>query len=164
MVYKTAYLLFNSMSLGHHGIKVMTFGNTIKHHLLDPGLQVCIGAFQRAHLDQDKERKCRDQSVFILLVLVSFPSLQGAKQTYHHHPSGCNVSDLVQVVGKAAVETLHSFLFVGAVAMQPIELEAHWPVEILADRSGAGQRAGCCERDRRTGASTSSVHQGATGE
>ena len=38
------YLLLNSMSLGHHGIKVMTFGNAVNHQLLDLHLQVCVGS------------------------------------------------------------------------------------------------------------------------
>lgn len=41
-----AYLLLNSMSLGHHGIKVMTFGNAVYHQLLDLHLKVSIGALQ----------------------------------------------------------------------------------------------------------------------
>lgn len=40
------YLLLNSMSLGHHGVKVVTFGNAVEHQLLDLRLQVCIGALQ----------------------------------------------------------------------------------------------------------------------
>lgn len=45
------------------------------------------------------------------------------------------LSDLVQVVGQTVVETLHSFLLIGAVAMQSANLKACWPVEILADGS-----------------------------
>lgn len=45
-----------------------------------------------------------------------------------------HMSDLVQVVGQTAVETLHGFLVVGAVAMHSVKLQAHWPVEVLADR------------------------------
>ena len=41
-----AYLLLNSMSLSHHGIEVVTFGNAVEHELLDPHLQVCVGALQ----------------------------------------------------------------------------------------------------------------------
>lgn len=40
---------------------------------------------------------------------------------------------LVQVVGQTVVEILHGFLVVGAVAVHSVELQAHWPVEILAD-------------------------------
>lgn len=74
------------------------------------------------------------------------------------------VSDLVQVVGQTAVETLHGFLIVGAVAMYAVKFQADWPVEILADGGRAAQRAGCSERYRSTGASAASIHQRATGK
>ena len=74
------------------------------------------------------------------------------------------VSDLVQVVGKSAVETLHGFLIVGAVSVQPIKLQAHRPVEILADRGRTAQRAGGGERDRGARASAAGVHQRTTGK
>lgn len=47
-----SYLLFHSMSMRHHGIQVMTFGNPLYHHLLDPHLQVGVGSLQRANLGE----------------------------------------------------------------------------------------------------------------
>lgn len=76
----------------------------------------------------------------------------------------CNVSNLVQVVGQTVVETLHGFLLIGAVSVQTVELEADWPVEVLADGSCAAQRAGCCKRDGGPGAGAAGVHQRSTGK
>lgn len=50
-----AYLFLNGMSLDHHGIMVMTFGNAVDHNQLDLVLQVCVGALQGMHLEEDKE-------------------------------------------------------------------------------------------------------------
>lgn len=41
-----AHLLLNGMSLGHHGVKVMTFGDAVEHQLLNLHLQVGVGALQ----------------------------------------------------------------------------------------------------------------------
>lgn len=40
------YLLLNSMRLGHHGVMVVTFGNTFQHQVLDLLLQVRVGELQ----------------------------------------------------------------------------------------------------------------------
>lgn len=72
--------------------------------------------------------------------------------------------DLVQVVGQTVVEALHGFLVVGAVAVHSVQLQAHWPVEILADRGRTAQRAGGGERDRSAGASAAGVHQRTAGK
>lgn len=45
------YLLLNSVSLSHHGVEIVTFGNAVDHQLPDLHLQVCVGAFQWTHLE-----------------------------------------------------------------------------------------------------------------
>lgn len=40
------YLVLNSVSLSHHGVEIVTFGNAVDHQLPDLHLQVCVGAFQ----------------------------------------------------------------------------------------------------------------------
>lgn len=72
--------------------------------------------------------------------------------------------DLVQVVGQTAVEALHGFLVVGAVAVHSVQLQAHWPVEILVDRGRTAQRDGGGERDRSAGAGAAGVHQRTAGK
>lgn len=72
--------------------------------------------------------------------------------------------DLVQVVGQPAVEALHGFLVVGAVAVHSVLLQAYRPVEVQAERGRAAHWAGGSEGEGSTGASTAGVHQGAAGE
>lgn len=76
----------------------------------------------------------------------------------------CRLSDLVQVVGQTVVEILHGFLIVGAVAVQSIKLQAYRPVEVLADRGRAAQRASGGEGHRSTGPSAAGVHQRTAGK
>lgn len=45
-----------------------------------------------------------------------------------------HVSHLVQVVGQTVVETLHGLLVIDAVAVHAVQLQAHWPVEVLVNR------------------------------
>lgn len=171
------YLLLNSVSLGHHGVEVVTFGNTVEHQLLDLHLQVGIGALQRTHLEDDREsfkplrsiRECR----LAANIIVSLParcqtkthlSLFWLRVKNPNRALLCCVSDLVQVVRQAVVETLHSLLVIGAVAVETVEREADRAVEVLAYRGRTSQRAGCGEGHRSTGASAAGVHQGTTGE
>lgn len=58
------YLLLHGVSLGHHGVEVVTFGDALGHLLLDLQLQVGVGALQRAHL-HDRRAKVKER--FLLL-------------------------------------------------------------------------------------------------
>lgn len=140
-----AHLLLHSVSLSHHGIQVVTFGNAVKHQLLNFHLQVGIGALQWTHLQETKQRLSN--------VLACMGDLAAQPQTH-----------LVQVAGQAVVEILHGLFLISAVAMQSVELKADGAIEILTNRSWTGQRAACGKRDRSPRASPAGIHQRATGE
>lgn len=74
------------------------------------------------------------------------------------------MSHLVQVAGQTVVEALHGLLVVDAVAVKAVELQACWPVEVLADGGRPTQGAGRSEGHGGAGAGAAGVDQRATGK
>lgn len=119
----------------------------------------CLIFISRSALERSSERTWREQRKGKCFRLRLPRLIHLTPLSYQ-----CCVWNLVQVVGQAAVETLHGLFLIGAVAMQPIKLEADRAIEILADRGWTGQWAGCSKRDRGSRASPAGVHQRTTGK
>lgn len=60
------YLLLHRVSLRHHGVQVVTFGDARDHLLLDLQLQVSVGALQRAHLEERRQKKKKKKRLLLL--------------------------------------------------------------------------------------------------
>lgn len=122
----------------------------------------CLIFISRSALERSSERtlkKQRERKCFRLRRAGSFHISCDLTMLFSYY-----TSYLIQVVGQTAVEALHSLLLIGAVAVQSVQLEAHWSVEIMADGGWTGQRAGCSKRDGRPGPCTAGVHQRTTGK
>lgn len=128
----------------------MTFGNPLYHHLLDPCLQVGVGALQRTNLGEMAGGETSSES--------EVPHLSPTVPPTIAHPH------LVQVAGQAVVQVLHGLLVIGAIAVHAVHWRHHWPIEVRANGGGPTQRAAGQEGDRGPGASAAGVHQGAAGE